>query len=224
MTTTMPELSAHDVAQFLQTHPDFFNEHADLFVSMAVPHPNQNRAISLSERQAMLLRDKIRDLEWRLTGLVQQATRNEIISEHLKVWCQRMLSASDAQRLPGEIALGLAEQFGLQDAALRVWLPKGTSATAPDTLGGPVSQEIRAFADTLKAPYCGQGTQFEALAWLNQPPASFAMIALRQYADDPAFGLLVLGSDDPERFSADMGTTFLAHIAQLASAALKRLM
>jgi len=218
---TLPELSAHDVARFLQTHPNFFDEHADLFASMIVPHPHQNRVISLGERQVMTLRDKIRDLEWRLAGLVQQATRNETISDHLKVWCQRMLAESDAQRLPGEIALGLAEQFGLQDAALRVWL---RSAASCDTFGGPVSDEVRAFADTLKTPYCGNDAQLEAAAWLSQTPASLAMVALRPAADAPAFGLLVLGSDDPERFVADMGTAFLENIGQLASAALSRLM
>jgi len=218
---TTPELSAHDVARFLQAHPNFFDEHADLFASMLVPHPHQKHVISLGERQIMVLRDKIRDLEWRLAGLIEQATRNEAIGDHLKVWCQRILAESDAQRLPGEIALGLAEQFGLQDAALRVW-PRNTAPA--DALGGPVSDEVRAFADTLKTPYCGNDTQMEAAAWLSQTPASLAMVALRPAADAPAFGLLVLGSDDPERFVSGMGTAFLENISQLASAALSRLM
>ncbi|MCB1973949.1 MAG: DUF484 family protein, partial [Burkholderiaceae bacterium] len=39
----------------------------------------------------------------------------------------------------------------------------------------------------------------------------------------PAFGLLVLGSPDPQRFDATMGTDFLSRMAELASAALQRL-
>jgi len=215
---TMHDLSAQDVARFLQEHPDFFDEHADLFASMIVPHPYQNRAISLGERQIMTLRDKIRDLELRLSGLVQQATRNAAISDHLNGWCQRILAESDAQRLPDEIALGLAEQFGLQYAALRVWSP--STAHAP---GEPVSEAIRAYADTLKTPYCGHNTQLDAVAWLSKPPASLAMVALRPAPDAPSFGLLVLGSDDPERFVSGMGTAFLDNIGRLASAALSRL-
>jgi uncharacterized protein len=38
-----------------------------------------------------------------------------------------------------------------------------------------------------------------------------------------AFGMLVLASPDPQRFSAGMGTDFLERIAELASAALSRL-
>ena len=40
---------------------------------------------------------------------------------------------------------------------------------------------------------------------------------------DDTFGLVVLGSTDPERFRAGMGTAFLERIAETASAALSRL-
>ncbi|RYF66266.1 MAG: DUF484 family protein, partial [Comamonadaceae bacterium] len=55
---------------------------------------------------------------------------------------------------------------------------------------------------------------------------SLALLPLREGALDgetPAFGLLVLGSPDAQRFGADMGTDFLVRIAELASAALTRL-
>jgi uncharacterized protein YigA (DUF484 family) len=47
------------------------------------------------------------------------------------------------------------------------------------------------------------------------------MLPLRSSAATPAtFGLLVLGSPDPQRFSADMATDFLVQIGETASAAL----
>ena len=45
-----------------------------------------------------------------------------------------------------------------------------------------------------------------------------AMMPLRAAAGDAAFGLLVLGSPDPTRYSADMGTDFLSRIGEIASA------
>jgi uncharacterized protein YigA (DUF484 family) len=47
---------------------------------------------------------------------------------------------------------------------------------------------------------------------------------LRHDGDLAAFGLLVLASPDPTRYSADMGTDFLARIGEVASAALTRLL
>ena len=56
---------------------------------------------------------------------------------------------------------------------------------------------------------------------------SLALIPLRNDADGapsgPPFGLLTLGSPDPQRFRSDMGTAYLGRIGQLAGAALSRL-
>ncbi|MGE8566279.1 hypothetical protein D3C85_449720 [compost metagenome] len=212
--------TAQDIAAFLQDHPGFFDEHADVFATMQVPHPHGSRAISLGERQILTLRERNRELEWRLNELVRNATANESIGSHLAKWCSRLLSENDAQRVPGEIALGLAEQFELNHVALRLW---NLSDLAPTGYGEPTSQDVRTFTDSLKTPYCGTDTDFEAAGWLDSKPKSLALVPLRLEADGPAVGLLVLGSDDPERFTPEMGTAFLESIGQLASAALHRL-
>ncbi|MFF7058815.1 DUF484 family protein [Achromobacter spanius] len=212
--------TAQDIAAFLQDHPGFFDEHADVFATMQVPHPHGSRAISLGERQILTLRERNRELEWRLNELVRNATANESIGSHLAKWCSRLLSENDAQRVPGEIALGLAEQFELNHVALRLW---NLSELAPTGYGEPTSQDVRTFTDSLKTPYCGTDTDFEAAGWLDSKPKSLALVPLRLEADGPAVGLLVLGSDDPERFTPEMGTAFLESIGQLASAALHRL-
>ncbi|KAG1246556.1 hypothetical protein G6F65_020622 [Rhizopus arrhizus] len=187
---------------------------------MQVPHPHGSRAISLGERQILTLRERNRELEWRLNELVRNATANESIGTHVAKWCSRLLSENDAQRVPGEIALGLAEQFELNHVALRLWNLSELPATG---YGEPVSQDVRTFTDSLKTPYCGTDTAFEAAGWLDSTPKSLALVPLRLAAAGAAVGLLVLGSDDPERFTPEMGTAFLESIGQLASAALHRL-
>ena len=94
------------------------------------------------------------------------------------------------------------------------------------TKGGAAA--VAAGAASLSAPYCGVNAGFEAVGWLHQAQggvASVAMIPLRQGEGPQAstFGLLVLGSPDPTRYGADMGTEFLARIGEIASAGLARL-
>ena len=167
----------------------------------------------------MTLRDRLRDFEFRFAQLVRNASLNETTTGKLIDWSARMLAEQSPLRLPGEVALGLAEHFNLQEVGLRVW---GLDLPA-EGVGEPVSEDVRAFADSLSAPYCGTNTQFAAVAWLSAKPASLAMVALRPGPREPAFGLLVLGSDDPDRFVPEMGTAFLDTVARLASAALQRL-
>jgi len=210
--------SAQDIADFLSQHPEFFEQHAEVFAELRVPHPYAGRAISLGERQILTLRGKIKELEWNLSGLIHRAQGNEKISGTLTAWCAQMLAETDATQLPHHIVQNLATLFDLPAVALRLWdlpqLPEGafTADLTPD---------IRAAAQALDAPVCGAATDHPVAAWLPTPPASLALVPLTHQASH--IGLLVLGSDDAERFTPDMGTAFLTMLGALASAALARL-
>lgn len=212
--------SAEDIALYLKNHPEFFQDHADVFANLRVPHPHETRAISLGERQIMTLRTKAKDLEWKLSGLVANATGNEKISKTLTAWCCRMLAEPDPLQLPGHIVRSLSDLFDLPTIALRLWdLPQLVDSEFTQD----VNDSIKTSAQTLTKPYCGPHRNQEAATWLGTPPASLAMVALKAPHYDEPFGLLVLGSDDASRFTSDMATDFLDIISQLASAGLTRL-
>ena len=56
-------MKSEEVVQYLQDHPQFFEEHADLMSRVVIPHPHSGRAISITERQMLSLRDKNKQLE-----------------------------------------------------------------------------------------------------------------------------------------------------------------
>jgi hypothetical protein len=87
-----------------------------------------------------------------------------------------------------------------------------------------VSEDVRLFASSLRAPYCGPNKEFEAAGWLAEADTVRSTVLLPLRAGGIAFGLLVLGSPDPERFSATMATDFLVHIGETASTALAPLL
>jgi len=218
---TAASLSADTIAQFLQENPSFFQDHAEFFASLRVPHPNETRAISLGERQILTLRARVKDLEWKLSGLAHNASGNERTSKTLTTWCARMLAEDDATMLPHHVVTHLREFFDLPGVALRVWELSGLEADSPFLQG--VTPAIREYARELAKPYCGPYRHQEAAALLDETPVSLAAIALRPAPDASPIGVLVLGSDDVERFTGDMGTTFLEIIGDLAGAALSRL-
>lgn len=130
--------------------------------------------------------------------------------------------------LPQAVVDGLRTLFDVPQAAVRVWGVAGAYIDADFTQGA--SDDARAFASSLTMPFCGPNLGFEPAAWLAQESGataqSLALLPLREGAIDsatPAFGLLVLGSPDPQRFDATMATDFLSRMAELASAALMRL-
>lgn len=213
-------LTPQAIADYLSQSPDFFEQHADLFANLYVPHPHQARAISLGERQILTLRERAKTQERRLAQLLHNAGGNERINQALMQWCARMLAEPDATQIPAHIIRSLGDLFDLTALALRVWdLPAlGDSEFAQD-----VSPAIRDHAGTLTVPYCGSAEGQAPADWLGTPPASVAIMALRPLAGSAPIGLLVLGSEDAQRFTSDMGTAFLETIALLAGAALGRL-
>lgn len=205
------ELSPDQVADFLQHNPDFLRQHAALFASLQVPHPHEHRTISLGERQILALRARVKDLEWKLAGLVHNATGNEKISRRLTDWCELMLAEPDPERLPAYVLETLADVFELPDVALRHWGAEAGSHA-----------ETAAWLHTLDRPFCGPATDQPVLAWLATPPVSVAILPLRVPGEETVSGALVLGADAPERFTPDMDTVFLETLARLAAAALSR--
>ena len=216
-------MHAEDVAQFLHEHPEFFNQHPEVFAGMQLPHPHNGQAISLVERQSLMLRERIKALEIRVAEMVRHAQENDAIGGKLVAWMRGMLMTPDIVDLPLTVVTGLQYEFDVPFVALRLW------GVAPEFVdlecAQPVEDDTISFASSMRLPFCGSNVGFEPASWLADEGAvqSIAMLPLRVGADASAFGLLVLGSPDKERFHPTMGTAFLERIAELASAALSRL-
>lgn len=219
-------LTEDDIADYLVNTPDFFERHAELLSTVQLSSPHSTRAVSLQERQASMLREKIKALEHRIMDMVRHGSENVILSDKLMAWAGSLFQVADAANLPGQIAEQIERQFAVPQVAIKVWDVAPPFVSADFATG--VSEDVKLFASSLTEPFCGVNTGFEAARWLSEPMAasSLALLPLRSgplTASTPALGLLVLASPDAQRFNSTMGTDFLARIAELASAALSRL-
>ena len=228
MTSHIPPITEDDIAQFLTNTPGFFERHAEVLASVQITSPHGARAVSLQERQAEMLREKIKGLEQRIMEMVRNSTENAAIANKVHQWTGSLLQVRDPFDLPQAVVDGVRTLFDVPQAAVRVWEVAAPYIDADFTQGA--SEDARAFASSLTMPFCGPNLGFEPAAWLaneaGEPAQSLALLPLRAGAIDsatPAFGLLVLGSHDPQRFDPMMGTDFLSRMAELASAALLRL-
>ena len=223
MSSVLYSMTEGGIADFLATTPDFFERHAELLASVQLSSGFGSRAISLQERQARLLRDKIKGLETQLVEMIRHSQDNLVIASKMQSWTLRLLQTAQARDLPDALVQGLASDFQVSQAALKLW---GVDAAyAGEDFATGVNDDIRAFAASLNLPYCGANAGFEAAGWLPQAAEaqSLALIALRAGIEAPVSGLLVLGSPDAQRFHSGMGTEFLDRLGEMAGAALSRL-
>lgn len=219
-------ITEDDIANYLVHTPDFFERHAELLAAVHLTSPHNKRAVSLQERQAEMLRDKIKLLEHRLMDMIRHGNENALLAERLLRWAASLFDTVDAAAIPGEMAAQIRDQFSVPQVAIKVW--GAASAHAGASFAQGVSEDAKVFANSLTEPFCGANTGFEAVTWLAEPAAaaSIALLPLRDGAAGPsgaAIGMLVLSSPDPQRFRSGMGTDFLQRVADVAGAALSRL-
>ena len=219
-------ITEDDIANYLANTPDFFIRHAELLAAVQLTSPHSQRAVSLQERQAEMLREKIKLLEQRIMEMMRNGNDNVIRSNKILRWAGSLLLGGDLRQLPQQMAHDIEQQFAVPQVGLRLWDVSSDYAAEPFAQG--VSDDLKLFASSLTEPFCGLNTGFESVNWLQTPASitSLALIPLRtgpSGSTTPAFGLLVLASGDAQRFTSGMGTDFLARIGELASAALSRL-
>jgi uncharacterized protein YigA (DUF484 family) len=217
--TETTRMDASAVAAYLKDNPQFFQEYADLFAEIFVPHPHGGHAIPIAERQIIALREKNGELESRLRELIRFGAENDAIAEKLHRSTLALFAAPDLETTLAVLYHSLKEDFGVPHVASRLWGRVPEQSYLPELAA--TSAELREYADQLGAPYCGSAAPFESRDWFEAGEAcrSFAFLPLRTAQ---TFGMLGLAAEDPERYYAGMGTVYLTRLAELASVATAR--
>jgi uncharacterized protein YigA (DUF484 family) len=214
------------IAEHLVAHPDFFERNPNVLVRLRLPHQRGSAAVSLVERQVLVLREKHAGLEQRLHELIENGRSNDLTTERMHKLTRRLIRARDFAGVIGALETSLREEFGASR-----WIALITDATLPG-IAGFANQHVRRVArgaPELKIfetffesarPRSGQirDTQREYLfGGDGSTVGSSALIPLGERA---SLGLLAIGSHDTERFLPTMSTDFLMRIGELVSEAM----
>ena len=117
----MNPITEDDIANYLANTPDFFERHAQLLAAVQLTSPHGNRAVSLQERQAEMLREKIKALEHRIMDMVRHGNENMVIADRLHRWARNLLLVQSARALPATLVGELRSQFMVPQVAIKVW-------------------------------------------------------------------------------------------------------
>jgi len=209
-------MNADDIAIFLRSNPKFFDQHPELLENIHVPHPHGGRAIPLSERQTVALREKIRLLEGKLAELIRFGEENDAISEKVHRLAGALVAARDFAALVHSLNFHLRDDFAVPHVALRIWgraLPAGFDAA------GAVDEAQKRQAAAMGSPQCGPAAGNPFVSWFGEAAEHVRSMALVPLGDAAVFGMLALGSEDAQRFFPEMGTLYLRRIGELCAAA-----
>jgi uncharacterized protein len=213
-------ITVEEVGQFLREHPDFFENHPELLAGLNVSHPQDGRAVSIVERQVLSLREKNSSLEAKLRELIIFGSHNDVLADKLHRLTLALLRADDIDSTLGVLIESMKTDFAIPQAAVRWWDGKGPTQSK-HTAFEPTSDGMQDYVSGLRAPYVGPLAAHESKEWL--PPGfqatSFAYVPLRTQV---CSGVLMLASEDSQRFASDMATDVLTRLGEFATVSIER--
>ena len=167
----------------------------------------------------MALRERVKLLEGKLAEIIKFADENDAISEKVHRLSVALAGARDFPALANSLYFHLREDFAVPHVALRVW---GKAVPADFQEAAAVSEPQRQQAESMPAPQCGAAAGNVFAPWFGEASEHVRSLALvplgPQGQMSASFGLLALGSEDPQRFYPEMGTLYLRRIGELCAA------
>ena len=128
-TTHGEEFPESAIADYLKSHPDFFERHPLILLGLKLPHRTGGSAISLVERQVSMLRQRNAQVERQFKDLVAVEKTNDALVEKIH---QLGLKLMRAERLAGPSRSALdgaaREDFGAERAVLVLFADKAPAA------------------------------------------------------------------------------------------------
>lgn len=207
-------LSSTDVHAFLLENPEFFAQYPDLLEKIKLPHEHKG-SVSLVEIQSDQLRQKVRQLNFKLNQLVTIAKQNEKIYRvytDLNVQLLRCESVAEVQFTLEDV---LQERLQLSSAVIKSF--KGPHAI-PE-LQRRLFTEKR-FKNTNF--FFGRLSQHERQLLFGESPAE--SVALMLLGDNRDLGILGISSSDASHFTPDMDTLLLQQLQQVLNIILPEMM
>ena len=132
------------VATFLKEHPEFFEQYADMLADIYIPHPHGGRAIPISERQILTLRERSKQLETKLREVIQFGEENDAIGDKVHRLAVLVIGAKTVEVLVAGVKFNLREDFAVPHVALRAWRPDGSAYTAHVPTASAATREYAA--------------------------------------------------------------------------------
>ena len=181
------------------------------------------------EPEPARLEREYRRLEERLAALTEEVGRNDSLLRKTQERELELLRAGSLTQLFERLIVGLRTSYQLDEVALILHDPQheirhllsGDGVTAGEPPGVCFVDALMTVAPqlaNLERPWLGpyRKADHELLVpGIAAPPGSLALIPMRR--SEPLDGVLVFSSSDPQRFTPELASDFLAHLGLVAA-------
>jgi uncharacterized protein YigA (DUF484 family) len=216
-------LSPEQVAAYLRANPDFFVTQDELLAELRIPHAS-GKAISLLERQVVVLRERGHEARKKLGSLLENARDNDQLFDVTRNLVLSLLRARDATEV-AEITQDQLSELGSVDACEIILVAKpglrvadGVRTENGDKLASEFSDVFR-----LRRTHCGAIDKDSIAKLFGANAAKVGSTALCPIMhDSEIIALLALGNQSEDYFNTSLDTLFLDFVGHVVGAILAK--
>jgi len=217
------ELSAAQVADYLRTHPEFFQSQTELLADLTLPHES-GKAISLLERQVVILRERGQEARQKLGSLLANARDNDQLFDVTRDLVLSLLRARDATEV-AEITQDKLTALGSVDACEIIVVARPGLKISEGVRTENAEKLAEEFADVfrLRRTHCGAIPRSSIENLFGATSSSVGSTALCPIMhESEIIALLALGNESEDYFNTSLDTLFLDFIGHVVGAILHR--
>lgn len=216
-------LSPEQVAAYLRANPDFFVAQDELLAELRIPHAS-GKAISLLERQVVVLRERGHEARKKLGSLLENARDNDQLFDVTRNLVLSLLRARDATEV-AEITQDQLSELGSVDACEIILVAKpglrvgdGVRTENGEKLASEFSDVFR-----LRRTHCGAIDKDSIAKLFGANAAKVGSTALCPIMhDSEIIALLALGNQSEDYFNTSLDTLFLDFVGHVVGAILAK--
>jgi uncharacterized protein YigA (DUF484 family) len=215
----------HEMVRYLRDHPAFFEEHQDVLAGMILSHESGS-AVSLIERQVQILREQKNEQKRKLQSLISAAQNNEKLNNNVNALILALLDASTLNDVLSITEQRIRADFEADAIVIKLLasgdevLKEHAELTAWQQPALVIGEKVM----TAREPMCGSFNSEQMQALFDDADIQSAGIVplVKNKNSKNCYGIIAIGSYDPQRFRADMGTLFLSLLGQVLTRILQR--
>ena len=214
------DLTEEQVKQYLSENGDFLQRNPDMLDHLHIAHASGS-AVSLVEKQVSILRERNIDMRHRLKALTTNARENDKLYDQTRKLVLSLLDAGSLDELYEAFMQAMSTDFKVDYASMILFGEPGAESACRIEDPTAAREQIGALLKGRK-PVCGV-LRMEERAFLFPDAGEVGSAALMPITNGKEQGLIAVGSADANRYTTNMGTLFLTHIADVIQRLLPRL-
>lgn len=215
-------VTAEQVAQYLQKHPDFFINRDSLLEEITLPHES-GKAISLLERQVKILRERSIESRHTLNSLMENAKYNDQLFSVTRTLILALLIEDDVAQIASATEANLNTQPGI-DASSVILFDADHLKNVENTRLESTDFLHEGFPTLLRdrKTICRSIDKETAAFLFPHRGSGIRSVALCPIGRERMIGVLAIGNKAHDYFNPELDTLFLDFIGEVLDSIIMR--